>query len=108
MTRGAITLIRIPMWGLTMLDAELRAWLVREGDAVASGDPVAEIETDKIAGQVEAPCSGLVRRLVARPGEVLPVGAALGVIADAETPDADIETFLSAEGGPAGPEDAAR
>jgi len=98
MNRDRITLIRVPMWGLTMLEAELRSWLVQEGDPVASGAPVAEIETDKITGQVEAPCSGVVRRLVARPGEMLPVGAPLGVIADADVMDAEIDAFLSAEG----------
>jgi pyruvate dehydrogenase E2 component (dihydrolipoamide acetyltransferase) len=94
-TGEPITLVTIPMWGMTMIDAELRAWLIDVGDAVELGAPMAEIETEKLSGQVEAPCSGVVRRLIAGPGDVLPVGAPIGVIADTTTTEAEIDAFLA-------------
>lgn len=67
----------VPRWGLTMEDAVVVRWLKREGAAVASGEAVVEIETDKATGEVESPVAGRIARIVApegatvQPGEVL-------------------------------------
>ncbi len=106
--------IVMPKWGLAMQEGMLAAWHVREGDRIEKGQEIADIETSKIANAFESPVGGLVRRLVAREGEVLPVGALLAVVADEAVPDAGIDAFVEdfrarfAEaleaGGEAGPE----
>jgi pyruvate dehydrogenase E2 component (dihydrolipoamide acetyltransferase) len=92
---GGIQKLGMPKWGLSMTEGHLIEWLVDEGDEVAVGDEVAEVETDKLNGAVESPVAGVLRRRVASPGEVIPVGGLLAVIADAELPDADIEAFVA-------------
>lgn len=89
-----ITKLGMPKFGLVMKEGTVAAWLAEEGAEVSAGDELAEIETDKINGAVEAPTSGVLRRRVARVGEVLPVGALLGVIAERTVPDAEIDAFI--------------
>ncbi len=101
----------MPKWGLSMTEGRLVEWLVEEGAELSLGDDVAEVETEKINGVVEAPVAGVLRRRVARLGETISVGGLLGVIADASIPDAEIEAFIAdfqatfvpeeEEGGPA-------
>jgi len=85
----------MPKWGLSMTQGRLLEWLVDEGAELAAGDEVAEVETEKLNGVVEAPVAGILRRRVAAEGDVVPVGGLLGVIADADVPDADIDAFVA-------------
>src|SRR5437773_4528967 len=87
----SIVKLGVPKWGLSMTEGKLVEWLVEEGAELEPGAEVAEVETEKINGVVEAPAAGVLRRRVAAVGETLPVGALLGVIADASVPDADID-----------------
>ncbi|MDE2333592.1 MAG: acetoin dehydrogenase dihydrolipoyllysine-residue acetyltransferase subunit [Rhodospirillales bacterium] len=85
----------MPKWGLSMEEGTLTAWLVAEGDDIAKGQEVAEIETTKIANVLESPRPGHVRRLVAKVGDTLPVGALLAVLAPASVPEVDIDAFVA-------------
>jgi pyruvate dehydrogenase E2 component (dihydrolipoamide acetyltransferase) len=85
----------MPKWGLSMTEGRLVEWLVDEGAEIAVGDEVAEVETEKINGVVEAPVAGVLRRRVAATGEVIPVGGLLGVVADASVAEADIDAFVA-------------
>jgi pyruvate dehydrogenase E2 component (dihydrolipoamide acetyltransferase) len=76
---AAITPLVMPKWGLEMREGTIGAWLVDEGARVSVGQPIVEVETDKISNTVEAADPGLLRRRVAREGETLPVKALLGV-----------------------------
>lgn len=85
----------MPKWGLAMKEATVVAWLMEEGAEVGPGIEVVEVETDKIASGIEAPERGILRRHVARAGEVAPVGGLLGVIADLTVSDAAIDSFVA-------------
>jgi len=87
--------IVMPKWGLAMEEGALTSWLVENGAAVEKGQEIAEIETSKLANVFESPVAGTVRRLVAKEGEVLPVGALLAVLAPASVPEADIDSFVA-------------
>jgi pyruvate dehydrogenase E2 component (dihydrolipoamide acetyltransferase) len=92
---ASIQKLGMPKWGLSMTQGRIVEWLVSEGTELAIGDEVAEVETEKINGVVEAPVAGMLRRRVAAEGDVVPVGGLLGVIAGAEVPDADIDAFVA-------------
>jgi pyruvate dehydrogenase E2 component (dihydrolipoamide acetyltransferase) len=78
-----------------MTEGKVLGWLVNEGAELSVGDEVAEVDTEKINGVVEAPLAGILRRRVAAEGDVVPVGGLLGVIAGADVPDADIDAFVA-------------
>jgi pyruvate dehydrogenase E2 component (dihydrolipoamide acetyltransferase) len=79
--------VAMPKWGLSMRAGKITGWVVAEGDEVSVGDEIADIETDKIAGTLEAAQAGTVRRLVARVGEDVPVSGTIALIAPAEVSD---------------------
>jgi pyruvate dehydrogenase E2 component (dihydrolipoamide acetyltransferase) len=85
----------MPKWGLSMTEGRIVGWLVEEGAEIAVGDEVAEVETEKINGFVEAPAAGVLRRRVASEGDVIPVGGLLGVIAEAAVADAEVDAFVA-------------
>lgn len=91
-----ITAVTMPKWGLAMEVGKIVAWLVDEGAQVAKGDELVDVETEKIAGAVESPGEGVLRRRIAEVGESLPVGAVLAVIAPAAVTDAEIDAFVTA------------
>jgi len=95
MSEAAITPLVMPKWGLEMREGTVTAWLVQEGDQIAVGTPLLEVETDKISNAVEAPDPGLLRRKVAKEGETLPVKALLGVLADRSVGDAEIDDYIA-------------
>jgi pyruvate dehydrogenase E2 component (dihydrolipoamide acetyltransferase) len=95
--------VTMPKWGLTMEEGTLAKWLVDVGTTVTPGMELAEVETDKIVNVLENIHSGVLRRVVAEEGDVLPVGALLGIIAEADIADAAIDAFIA--GGGASPQE---
>ena len=89
-----IVTVTMPKWGLSMTEGTVTHWNAAEGDTVAAGDEVAEIETEKSAGPIESRGGGVLRRIIAV-GVTVPVGAVLAVLAPAEVPDADIEAVVA-------------
>ncbi len=55
-------------------------WLKKEGDAVKSGDVLAEVETDKATMDLEAFDSGILRKILIEEGSSVPVNARIGII----------------------------
>ena len=88
--------IAVPKWGIEMIEGTVNVWNKSVGDAVAKGDEVLEMESDKIVNVWESPVDGVLRRIVADEGEARPVGALLGVIADAAVDDSAIDSFIAA------------
>jgi pyruvate dehydrogenase E2 component (dihydrolipoamide acetyltransferase) len=87
--------IVMPKWGLSMSEGKVTGWLKPAGSPVAPGDEIVEVETDKIAGVVEAHETGTLRRVIGEPDTVYPVKALIGVIADDEVPDAEIDAYVA-------------
>lgn len=100
----SVLAVEMPKWGMTMEEGLVASWLVSEGDAVTADQPVVEVESSKIAGELTAPGDGVLVRVLAREGDELPVGTLLGVIAAPGTPGPEIDVFIAAHGGaPSGP-----
>lgn len=75
------TEVILPKWGLTMEQGDLTAWLKQEGDRVEAGEVIAQIETEKIASDLESPVSGVIREILV-PAETaeIQVGTVLCII----------------------------
>ncbi|HQS71605.1 MAG TPA: 2-oxo acid dehydrogenase subunit E2, partial [Novosphingobium sp.] len=85
----------MPKWGIEMTEGTIAEWMVNEGEAFTKGQVLCLIETAKITNEVEAEYDAVLKRLLTPAGEeALPVGALLGVFADADTPDAEIDAFI--------------
>ena len=91
---GGLTKLGMPKWGLSMTEGTVVEWLVEEGTELNNGDEVVEVESEKINNAVETPAPGVLRRRVAKEGDVLPVGGMLGVIADASVSDEEIDAYV--------------
>jgi pyruvate dehydrogenase E2 component (dihydrolipoamide acetyltransferase) len=55
-------------------------WLKSDGDRVSKGEALMEIETDKAQVEIEAPESGIVSRITAQPGDIVPVGQVIALL----------------------------
>lgn len=82
----------------TMEEGRLVKWLKSEGDAVKTGDPLAEVETDKAIMELVARGDGVLRKRLANEGDAKPVGTLVGVIAAA---DENIDALIAGAGAPA-------
>ena len=86
--------LRMPKWGLSMKEGTVTRWWKGENAPLAIGDDLVDIETSKITNLYESPVAGTLRRVLAKEGETLPVGALIGVVADAAVSDAEIDMFV--------------
>ncbi len=91
MTDERIVAVTMPKWGLSMQLGKITAWIVAEGDDVSVGDELADIETEKIAGTLEAADAGIVRRIIAQAGEDVPVSSTIALIAPPDASDDDLD-----------------
>jgi pyruvate dehydrogenase E2 component (dihydrolipoamide acetyltransferase) len=90
-----VTPVKMPKWGLSMQEGTIVAWWKEEGAEVAEGEDLVDIETSKITNVCESPVAGVLTKIVAGPGEALPVGALIGVVADADASQAQVEAFIA-------------
>jgi pyruvate dehydrogenase E2 component (dihydrolipoamide acetyltransferase) len=88
----------------TMEEGRLVKWLKNEGDAVKTGEPIAEVETDKAIMELVARADGVLRKRLVNEGEARPVGQLVAVIA---SPDENIDALIG-DAAPAGAPAAAK
>jgi pyruvate dehydrogenase E2 component (dihydrolipoamide acetyltransferase) len=80
---------RLPDLGEGLQQAEVSEWHVAENDDVAVDQPLLSVETEKALVEIPSPRSGKIKRLLAKTGDLLPVGAALVEFVDgADAPEA--------------------
>ena len=89
-----IVAVVVPKWGLEMTEGTVSSWLKQPGEMVTRGEPLIEIESEKIVNSLDAPADGVVRRILLDAGNIAAVGTLIGVIADASTADDDIDRFV--------------
>jgi pyruvate/2-oxoglutarate dehydrogenase complex dihydrolipoamide acyltransferase (E2) component len=68
----------------TMEEGRIAAWKKKEGDAVKSGEVIAEVETDKAVMDLVARADGVLRKILVKEGETVPVSTLVGVIGGAD------------------------
>lgn len=87
----------MPALELAQETGKLLAWLKKEGDAVAKGDMIAEIETDKAVFELESPGEGVLAGVKASAGEMVPVGQTIAwIVARGEQPPAEDDAMVRA------------
>ena len=74
--------VTMPKMGYDMTEGTLAKWLKQPGEEIARGEPIAEIETDKVTIDVEAFDSGTLQKHLVQEGDTVPVGAAIALIDD--------------------------
>src|SRR5437773_415239 len=72
--------IIVPKAGLTMTEATVTTWLVAEGEKVKKNDTIAELMTEKLTVEVEAPASGVIAKIIKQEGEEVSVGETLATL----------------------------
>jgi 2-oxoglutarate dehydrogenase E2 component (dihydrolipoamide succinyltransferase) len=70
--------IVVPQLGESVLEARVARWMKKEGDRVEMGEPIVELETEKINLEVSAERAGVIARITRQEGEDVKVGEALG------------------------------
>ena len=71
---------RFPRLADTLVEGTVTHWLKRAGESVSEGEPLVEVETDKVNTELEAPASGVLTEIVAEEGETVPVDGLLARI----------------------------
>ena len=61
-----VTTVIMPQMGLTMEEGKIVEWLKKEGERVEKGEPLLQIETDKVTLEVESPGSGILRKILVK------------------------------------------
>src|ERR1700690_2102991 len=72
--------VLMPQLGETVTEGKITVWFKSVGDAVAPGDNLFEIETDKVSMEVPATSAGILKEIRVRQGEIAPVSAVVAVI----------------------------
>jgi 2-oxoglutarate dehydrogenase E2 component (dihydrolipoamide succinyltransferase) len=80
--------IKVPALGESIVEATVGQWLKHEGERVSAGEPVVELETEKVNMEVVAPADGVLRAITKREGDTVAIGEVLAELAEGEAPAA--------------------
>lgn len=67
--------LKLPRLSMNMEEGTITAWKLAPDDRFAAGDPLYEVETEKVTTEVEAPCDGTLLEILVPAGETVAVGA---------------------------------
>lgn len=95
--------IRVPALGESIVEATIARWIKPEGAPVEEGEPLVELETDKVNVEVPASASGVLERITKKEGETVGINDVLGLLADGATASASTPTAPAATQTPAAP-----
>ena len=80
--------VRMPKFGLAMTEGTILRWLAADGERVAKGQYIAEVETAKAVNHLEAPSAGTLTRIILKEGQIAPVAQTIAwLLMDGETAD---------------------
>src|ERR1700726_1547783 len=89
--------VGMPALELAQETGKILSWIKKEGDSITKGEPLLEIETDKITFEVEAPGEGVLAGIRSNVGEDVPVGQTIAwIVAPGEQPPAEAATAAPA------------
>ncbi|ETX05006.1 MAG: hypothetical protein ETSY2_25555, partial [Candidatus Entotheonella gemina] len=74
--------IVLPQWGMEMQDGTVVGWLKQEGGPIREGEPLVEIETEKIETELESIASGIVAHILVPEGATVPIRTVLAIVAE--------------------------
>ena len=77
--------ILVPVFGESITEATVVKWLKSKGESVETDEPIVELETDKVNLEVPSPVDGILSEINAKDGQVVEVGAILGLVTDGKT-----------------------
>lgn len=96
--RGMGYIVKIPKLGLEMEQGTLLEWYFEEGDTIEEGDVIAEVESEKSIGEVDAREDGVLRIIDLQEGETVPPGTPIGIVADADEDIGDLKSEFETGG----------
>ncbi|WP_343227837.1 biotin/lipoyl-containing protein, partial [Sphingopyxis soli] len=74
------TEVKVPTLGESVTEATIGEWLKKPGEAVALDEPIASLETDKVAVEVPSPVAGVMGQQLAGVGDTVNVGAVIATV----------------------------
>lgn len=98
------TIVIMPKQGLMMEEGTITSWLKKEGEAVTAGEPLFEMETDKLTITMDAEASGTLLKIIHPEGDVVPITQPIAVLGE---PGEDISALVDGDTAPAAPAEAA-
>ena len=96
------TEVKVPVLGESVAEATIGEWLKQPGDAVGLDEPIASLETDKVAIEVTAPVAGVMGQHIAKLGDTVAVGAVIATVEDG-VPSAGAEPVAERTEAPVAP-----
>jgi pyruvate dehydrogenase E2 component (dihydrolipoamide acetyltransferase) len=92
--------VEMPKMGDTMEEGKILRWLKHEGDTVKKGEPIAEVETDKVNIEIESFVSGVLRKILVPEGSSAPIGASIAYVGapDEPLPEDNMNTGRNGKG----------
>jgi 2-oxoglutarate dehydrogenase E2 component (dihydrolipoamide succinyltransferase) len=70
----------MPKMGESIIEGTILTWLKKEGDSIEADESVLEVATDKVDTEVPATHGGILKKILAKEGDVVAVGAAIAII----------------------------
>src|SRR5882762_1453004 len=83
---STVVRIAMPQMGISVAEGTIIEWRKRPGDWVEADEPICDVSTDKIDVEIPSPAAGRLERILAEPGETVPVGTVLAELDAAAAP----------------------